>query len=116
LVETTDYNWHATTGLLVCAYSSTANGYFATGGVKGAKGWTNPTTLARLRVGQRLASELGVSVNQIALAYLLHLPFPVVPLLGTANVEHLADALAAERLALSADQVRELRDAGGDVV
>ncbi|HEY7090549.1 MAG TPA: aldo/keto reductase [Tepidisphaeraceae bacterium] len=56
----------------------------------------------------KLASELGVSGNQIALAWLLHRPFPVIPILGTMNVEHLADALRACTVRLSAAQLQDL--------
>jgi aryl-alcohol dehydrogenase-like predicted oxidoreductase len=109
--DSQDYDWHCATGFPMCAYSPTANGYFATNGTKGAKGWTNPTTLARLRAAQRLAAEVGVTPNQIALAYLLHQPFPVVPVLGTTNLEHLVESLAAKDVQLSMDQIHHLRDA-----
>ena len=43
---------------------------------------------------KRLAAELGVTPNQVALAWLLHQDFPVIPILGTADVAgHLMDAL-----------------------
>ena len=107
-----DEAWHASSGLCVCAYSPTANGFFATGGTKGASGWSNPTTTARLKAAERLASDLAVTANQIALAWLLHRPFPVIPLLGTTNLEHLADALGAARVKLSAAQNDALTSAG----
>lgn len=111
LFETADYDWHARSGVPVCAYSATANGFFATSGAKAARGWTNPTTMARLAVAQRLATELGAPLSQIALAYLLQQPFPIFPMLGTTDVEHLTDALAAERIKLTTDQLRDLHDA-----
>jgi aryl-alcohol dehydrogenase-like predicted oxidoreductase len=100
--------WHAASGLTVCAYSATANGFFATNGVKGAGGWANPVSATRLRAANRVAGELRVTPNQVALAWLLHQPFPVVPLLGTTNVEHLRDALAAAAVRLSPDHLRAL--------
>jgi aryl-alcohol dehydrogenase-like predicted oxidoreductase len=99
--------WHASTKLPVVAYSATANGYFATNGEKGG-GWKNERSAARLRKANRLAAELGATPNQVALAWLLHQPFPVVPLLGTTNLDHLRDALSARTLQLSVDQVRAL--------
>ncbi len=92
----------------MCAYSSTASGFFATNGAKASKGYDNPTSAARLRVANRLAAELGTTPNQIALAWLLHQPFPVIPMLGTANVEHLRDALGSGAVRLSPEQVRAL--------
>jgi aryl-alcohol dehydrogenase-like predicted oxidoreductase len=107
-----DEAWYAASDLCVCAYSPTANGFFATGGAKGAREWTNPTTTARLKVAEQLASELGVTANQIALAWLLNRVFPVIPLLGTTNLEHLTDALGAAHVKLSEAQNEVLTRAG----
>jgi aryl-alcohol dehydrogenase-like predicted oxidoreductase len=103
-----EQKWHEQSGLSVCAYSPTAGGFFATNGVKGARGYDNPTSDARLRVCNRLAAELGVTPNQVALAYLLHQPFEVIPMLGTLNVEHLNDALGSETVQLSSQQMAAL--------
>ena len=100
--------WHARTGLAVCAYSSTANGYFATNGVKGGGGWDAAASAQRLRRAKQLAAEMGVTPNQVALAWLLHQPFPVFPILGTGNAEHLADAMAARSVPLSPERFRLL--------
>jgi aryl-alcohol dehydrogenase-like predicted oxidoreductase len=99
--------WHESSGLTVCAYSSTANGYFATNGAKGG-GWNTAASAARLGAANAIAAELRVTPNQIALAWLLRQKFPVIPILGTTKVEHLTDALAAVDVNLSADQVRRL--------
>jgi aryl-alcohol dehydrogenase-like predicted oxidoreductase len=48
-------------------------------------------------------------VNQIAIAYLLHQRFPVAPILGTADLEHLKEAMGAMEIALSDEQVAWLR-------
>jgi aryl-alcohol dehydrogenase-like predicted oxidoreductase len=85
-------------------YSPTANGYFATAGAKG-KGFDNPVSCARLERAQQLAKELRCTPNQVALAYLLHLPLPVIPVLGTADLAHLADGLAAADVRLTERQV-----------
>ena len=103
-----DVEWHARTGMTLCAYSPTANGFFATNGQKNARGWQTPTSAARLEQANRLAIELNATPNQIALAWLLHQPFPVTPILGTANVEHLGDALRAIDVRLSPEQMRSL--------
>jgi len=111
LFDAREIEWHARTGLPVCAYTSTASGFFATNGVKGAGGLEWPRSQARLRVANRLAAELGATPNQIALAWLLHRKFPVFPILGTMSVEHLADALGAGAISLSEDHMRSLTDA-----
>jgi len=53
----------------------------------------------------QLAREIGVTANQIALAYLLHQRFPVVPILGTSSVEHLREAIGAVDIQLTEEQV-----------
>jgi aryl-alcohol dehydrogenase-like predicted oxidoreductase len=103
-----EMTWHAQSGMSVCAYTPTASGFFATNGVKGARGCDNPTSAMRLRAANELAGKLGVTPNQVALAYLLHLPFPVVPILGTTDVSHLADALGAAEVRLTAEQLAVL--------
>jgi len=87
-------------GVAVYAYSPTANGYFATGGQRG-EGYRGPANDARLARAQKIAEEKGVTPNQVALAWLLSQPLPVVALLGTGDPQHLADALRAPDLLLS---------------
>jgi aryl-alcohol dehydrogenase-like predicted oxidoreductase len=53
-----------------------------------------------LAEANRLAGELGVTANQIALAWLLHQDVKIIPLLGTANLEHLHDAIEAAKISL----------------
>ena len=106
-----DRAWHAAGGLPVAPYSSTACGYFATGGQSATAGaFDTPTSRARLARAQRLATELGRTPNQIALAYLLGQDFPVIPILGTSQPAHLTDALQAPEIALTREQVRWLAD------
>jgi 1-deoxyxylulose-5-phosphate synthase len=57
-----------------------------------------------------VASERGVPSAQIALAWLLHKPGVTAPLVGATKIEHLEDALAAERLALSEDEIDRLEE------
>jgi len=102
-----DAQWHATSQLAVVPYAPTANGFFARNGEKPDK-YRTKRGLARLERARVLAKALGATPNQVALAWLLHQPFPVFPILGTGSLEHLQDALAAEALTLSAEQMREL--------
>lgn len=105
-----DIAWQARAGLPAFCYTPAAQGYFATGGKKGAKGYDNATSRARLaRVGE-LAGRLGFTPGQIALAYVRHQPFPAIPILGTENVEHLREAMAAVAVPLTAEQVRWLAE------
>jgi 1-deoxyxylulose-5-phosphate synthase len=57
-----------------------------------------------------VAGEHGVPSAQIALAWLLHKPGVTAPIVGATKVEHLEDALAAERLALDDDELVRLEE------
>jgi 1-deoxyxylulose-5-phosphate synthase len=62
------------------------------------------------RVGE-VAAERGVSPAQVALAWLLHKPGVTAPIVGATKVEHVEDALAAEALSLSEDEIEQLESA-----
>ncbi len=57
-----------------------------------------------------LAGERGVAPAQIALAWLLHKPGVTAPIVGATRLKHLQDALAAEQLTLSAQEVARLEE------
>jgi 1-deoxyxylulose-5-phosphate synthase len=55
-----------------------------------------------------VAAERGVPQAQVALAWLLHRPGVTAPIVGATRLGHLQDALAAERLELSDEEMRRL--------
>jgi aryl-alcohol dehydrogenase-like predicted oxidoreductase len=57
-----------------------------------------------------VAEEAGVSRAQMALAWLLHKPGVTAPIVGATKLEHVEDALAAEELSLSEDQIVRLEE------
>ncbi len=57
-----------------------------------------------------VASARGVPSAQVALAWLLHKPGVTAPIVGATKPEHLADALAAEQLALSEQEIARLEE------
>jgi len=61
------------------------------------------------RLGEVAASR-DVSPAQVALSWLLHKPGVTAPIVGATKLEHLEDALAAEQLALSADEIAQLEE------
>ena len=61
------------------------------------------------RAGQ-VAAERGVPSAQVALAWLLHRPGVTAPIVGATKLGHLQDALAAEALELSEDEMRRLEE------
>ncbi|MBV9451829.1 MAG: aldo/keto reductase [Streptosporangiaceae bacterium] len=57
-----------------------------------------------------VAAERGVPPAQIALAWLLHRPCVTAPIVGTTRLSHVTDALAAQQLKLSDDDMRRLEE------
>jgi aryl-alcohol dehydrogenase-like predicted oxidoreductase len=57
-----------------------------------------------------VAAERGVPSAQMGLAWLLHKPGVTAPIVGATKPEHLADALAAEELTLTENEIRRLED------
>ncbi len=55
-----------------------------------------------------VAGERGVAPAQVALAWLLHKPAVTAPIVGATKIHHLEDAIAAEQLELSDDEVARL--------
>jgi aryl-alcohol dehydrogenase-like predicted oxidoreductase len=57
-----------------------------------------------------VASERGVPSAQVALAWLLDKPGVTAPIVGATRLEHLEDALTAEELSLSDDEIARLEE------
>ena len=58
-----------------------------------------------------VAGERGVPPAQVALAWLLHRPGVTAPIVGATKIHHLEDAIAAEQLELSDDEIAAARGA-----
>jgi aryl-alcohol dehydrogenase-like predicted oxidoreductase len=58
----------------------------------------------------RVATRLGASPHQVALAWLLHRPGVTAPIVGATKLRHLEDAIAAEQVELSDDEIRQLEE------
>lgn len=108
-----DLGFHGRTGLPLVAYTATARGYFTAREPKPSS-FDSPGSRVRLERAREVAADKGVSANQIALAWLLHQPFPCVPITGTTSVDHLEENLAAADVSLTPDEVAYLRE--GDKV
>jgi aryl-alcohol dehydrogenase-like predicted oxidoreductase len=57
-----------------------------------------------------LAAARGVPTGQVGLAWLLHRPGVTAPIVGSTKVSHLEDALAAEQLSLSPEEIERLEE------
>jgi aryl-alcohol dehydrogenase-like predicted oxidoreductase len=61
------------------------------------------------RVGE-VAKARGVPSAQVALAWLLHRPGVTAPIVGATKLGHLEDAIAAEQLELSDEEIKQLEE------
>lgn len=55
-----------------------------------------------------VAKNRGVAPAQVALAWLLHKPAVVAPIIGASKMPHLEDAVKGETLKLTDDEIRQL--------
>ena len=72
--------------------------------------YTQPSDFDVVDRVAEVAAARGVPPAQIALAWLLHRPGVTAPIIGATKVAHVTDALAAEQLELSADEMRRLEE------
>jgi aryl-alcohol dehydrogenase-like predicted oxidoreductase len=81
----------------VLAWSSLAIGFFAG---RDSPHWDTPANRARRDRAAQLAERFGTSPSAIALAYVLHQPDYVMPVIGTRSEAHLEEALNAQTIHL----------------
>ncbi len=70
--------------------------------------YEQPTDFDVVDAVQSVAAARGVPTPQVALAWLLSKPGVTAPIVGSTKLAHLEDALAAEQLTLTADEVEVL--------
>lgn len=104
-----DLAWYARTQLPVLAWSSQAAGFFA-GTANGdvARVYQSTANAERLRRARQLGKDKGFTANQVALAWVLHQPFPIYAVIGPETVDELHDSVDALELELTDDQARWL--------
>jgi predicted dehydrogenase/aryl-alcohol dehydrogenase-like predicted oxidoreductase len=74
--------------------------------------WSSPANLARKQRARELGKKLGSSAMGVALAWVLHQPFPAFPLIGPRSIHELNDSAFASALGLTADQMLWLESGG----
>jgi aryl-alcohol dehydrogenase-like predicted oxidoreductase len=70
--------------------------------------YEQPTDFDVVESAQQVAAARGVPTAQVALAWLLSKPGVTAPIVGSTKPGHLQDALAAEEITLSEDEVASL--------
>jgi aryl-alcohol dehydrogenase-like predicted oxidoreductase len=107
--------WYARTGMPLFSWSSQARGFF-TGRFSPedpsdemmVRVYYTPENWERLRRATELAAARGFSATQVALAWVLHQPFPTYALVGPQSVAELQSCAAALEIPLTPEEVRWL--------
>jgi aryl-alcohol dehydrogenase-like predicted oxidoreductase len=112
--------YHVETGVPVAAYNAQASGFFAgkyDGLDFGAPDFPKPSlanqygsdvNFRRRSAAVELAGEAGCTANQLALAWLLHHPFPVFPIVGPNSIAQMDDTMKAGDVELSDEAFERL--------
>lgn len=103
-------------GLPIVAYAAQSGGYFtklAAGAVPEglAARYGNPANEARFAAVKQLAEKHGVSINEVALAYLTSQPNQTFAIFGGSNPEQISETAKAATLKLTAEELALLRGA-----
>lgn len=116
------WRFHIDSQIPLAAYSSQAQGFFAE---KydicdfASADFPNPglidkygsdLNLRRRVIAQEIAHDKCCTTNQVALAWLLHQPFPTLTVIGPHNIEQLEDSMGGTTVELSDNEVRQLRE------
>jgi aryl-alcohol dehydrogenase-like predicted oxidoreductase len=72
--------------------------------------YAQPTDFDVVERVAEVAQERGIPPAQVALAWLLHRPGVTAPIVGATKAGHLEDALAAEQLELSEEEIARLEE------
>lgn len=114
------YTYHQETKFPVFAYSSQATGVFSKFVERGVKFDALSEDFHATEANAQLAPTLAelarakeCSVNAIVLAYLLHQPLTLFPVIGADRSEQLNDSLSALKINLSMAELQMLEDAAG---
>ena len=90
--------------LTLVAYSPLLSGSYVRADRPLGPEFDHAGTSARLSALRSVAAEIGATVDQVVLAWLMGGELPVIPLVGASSVAQLEESLAAVDLELSAAQ------------
>ncbi len=101
--------WHERTQMPMFAWSAQARGFFAGHGSESAvRVYDNEFNRERRLRAIDVASRVGCTANQVALAWVLAQPYPVYAVIGPRTVEQLHEAVGALAISLTDEDVRWL--------
>ncbi len=98
--------WYRRTQLPLFAWSAQASGYFA--GRRDElidRVYADDRNAERLRRAEELGARRGFSANEVALAWVLHQPFPAYAIIGPRSPAELHESVIALNLELTPDEV-----------
>ncbi len=107
-VTAADRAWFAEKKFLLVAWSALGRGFFSHGNPEAQsdpdllRTFYSAGNFERKRRAAALAAERGLTMFQVALAYVLNQAFPVVALNGAQTKEHIASSAAASEVQLTA--------------
>lgn len=109
---------HRQTGMAAIPYSSQAKGFFTKLSISGLEGlsddikevYYNDENMERFKRAKKVAEEMAISINQVALAYLISQPFTTIPIVGCYTIEKLKDSMGAGDLQLDEKTLQYLEN------
>ena len=104
-------DYAAAEDLVVLAYSPLLGGVYPRGERAGGE-YAHAVNDARIAVLGRVAAEVGATVSQVVLAWLLHSTPSVIPIVGASSVSQLDELLGATEVGIDADTMARLDAAG----
>lgn len=99
-------------GTTMLAYSPLLSGAYCREDRPFGEQYVGADTDNRVAALRQVADEIGASVNQVVLAWMLHSKPAVIPLIAASTKEHLQENLDAVTVKLTAEQMVTLNDAG----
>ncbi len=118
--DTDSREWLTEQQMPLFPWSSQARGFFVEGravpedrsDTELAKSWYSDDNFTRLKRARALASDQKVNATAIALAYVLHQPFPTFPIIGPLSPLEMSTSLEALSVDITPAEVRwlDLRD------
>lgn len=107
--------WHRENQFPLMSWSSQARGFFSgqftpenRNDENMVRVYYNRGNFERLKRAQELGSKKGFTAIQIALAYVMHQPYPTFPIIGPCTLAELDSSLEALKIRFSNDEMRWL--------